>query len=385
MKKLTAILLIIIINLSLCSCTSKTTMELMMEEWLEYADLEAEETAEELYEKALTENTLIIYSTTTRIYDVKESFEAQYPGLTIEIYDMRAYDLVEILKTSYENAEVLCDIVICSDDDGSLTEELLPLNIINKYVPYDIEEYIMDTANTDLLHFVGEAEQLFYNNEVYETCPITNWWQLTEEEWANNIYMNSPLRSHPAYGLLHAVIANSDAMADAYYEYYGEELEIPEGSCAGEIFWERLIANGVQFTTSSNEIVELIGDSSNENPPVGFMISSKIRLSNIGMDVAVAYDASPCDGVYCTNTVSIAGGSTNVNTAKLFIRWLLGETDGTGEGVDPYLLEGTWSVRTDIESNSAISLEDGNFWFNDTTNIIEKSDEIEEFWNNLIE
>ncbi len=385
MKKIIAVILALSLAFSLCSCSSKSAMEQKMEDWLDYADLDAQETAQELYEKALQENTLIIYSTTTRIYDVKDSFEAQYPGLTVEIYDTRAYDLVEVLKASYENEEILCDIVICSDDDGSLTDELLPLNIINKYVPYDIEEYIIDQANTELLHFVGEAEQLFYNDEVYETCPISNWWELTEEQWTNNVYMNSPLRSHPAYGLLHAVIANSDAMAQAYYDYYGQELEVPEGSSAGEIFWERLVANGVQFTTSSNEIVELVGDSSNENPPVGFMISSKIRRTEIGLDVAVAYGASPCDGVYCTNTVSIAGGSENVSTAKLFIRWLLGETNGDGQGVDPYLLEGTWSVRNDIESNSAISIEEGNFWFNDKTEIIDYSDYIEDFWNELIE
>lgn len=382
MKKI--FLLTTVMLLSLCSCSSKTTMEQKMEDWLEYADLDAVETTAQLYEKAQTENTLIIYSTTTRIYEVKDSFEEQYPGLTVEVYDTRAYDLVDVLITSYENEEVICDIVICSDDNGSLTEELLPLNIINKYVPSDIEEFIIDEANTQLLGFVLEAEQLFYNDEVYETCPITNWWELTEEQWTNNVYMNNPMSSHPAYGLLYAVITHSEEMADAYFEYYGVELEIPDGSNAGKIFWEQLIKNGVHFTTSSNEIVELVGDSSNENPPVGFMISSKIRRNAIGLDVAVAYGASPCDGVYSSNTVSIAGGSENINTAKLFVRWLLGETDGTSEGVDPYLLEGTWSVRTDIESNSLISLEEGNFWSNDKTELIETTEEIQSFWNELV-
>lgn len=53
------------------------------------------ETPEELYEAALKEDTLVVYSTTTRIYKVKESFEAAYPGLTVEVYDTRAHDMVE--------------------------------------------------------------------------------------------------------------------------------------------------------------------------------------------------------------------------------------------------------------------------------------------------
>lgn len=370
-------------SFAICGCTSGT-MEEFMNEWYEEANLDAEETAEELYEKALDEGILVIYSTTTRIYDVKDTFEEQYPGLTVEVYDVRAYDLADALLEGYENGETLCDIVICSDDNGLLEEELLPKKIINKYVPYDIEPFIKEEANTELLSYVAEAEQLFYNSAVYDECPIDNWWELTEEEWSGNVYMNSPFRSHPAYALLEAVLDNEEDMKAAYLEYYGEELEIPEGSSAGAIFWERLVANDLQFTTSSNEIVEIIGASTSDTPPVGFMISSKIRRTEIGLDVAVAYDVIPSDGIYTTNTVSIAGGSDNVNTAKLFIRWLLGETDGTGAGVEPYLLEGTWSVRTDIESDSIRSLEACNFWYNDKTEVIENYDIYESFWNALV-
>lgn len=370
--------------LVLNGCESDS-MEQAMNEWYEEAELDSEETAEELYQEALEEDILVVYSTTTRIYDVKDTFEEEYPGLTVEVYDVRASDLVNALLESYEEGEILCDIVICSDDNGRLVEELVPKKIINKYVPYDIEPYLMDEANEELLVFVGEAEQLFYNSEVYDECPISNWWELTEEEWRGNVYMNSPLRSHPAYALYEAVLNNEEAMEEAYELYYGEELEIPEGSSAGVIFWERLIANDLQFTTSSNEIVEIVGDATSDNPPVGFMISSKIRRNEIGLDVAVAYGVAPCDGVYASNTVSIAGGSENVSSAKLFIRWLLGEADGTGAGVEPYLLEGTWSVRTDIESSSVISLEEGNFWFNDKQEVIDNYEEHVEHWNGLVE
>lgn len=323
-------LLMTLVFLSACSGESLTSREEYLNAWYEETDFSGTETAEELYAAALEEDTLVVYSITTRIYDVVESFEAKYPGLTVEVYDTRAEDLLETLQEAYDKEDWFCDIVICSDDNGKQSTELVPIKMVNKYVPADIAPYILPECNGELLNFVAEAEQLFYNPTVYETCPIDNWWALTEPEWEGKIYMNSPLRSHPAYATVHAVIERSEEMAKLYEDYFGEALEIPEGSCAVEIFWEMLVANGLQFTTSSNELVEIIGGDVSTNDGMALMISSKIRRSAIGLNVTPAYGVAPCDGVYSANSVSIAGGSNSTATAKLFIRWLLGETEGTG-------------------------------------------------------
>ncbi len=376
--------IIIIITVLFSSCqASDNSWEMQLQNWLAEADLNAEENSQELYEKALLEDTLVIYSTTTRLYDVKDSFEAEYPGLTVEIYDTRAYDLVDTLLAAYENNEVLCDLVVCSDDNGSLTSELLPKNIINKYVPYDIAPYLYDDSNSELLYFVKEAEQLFYNSSVYSTPPITNWWELTEEKWRGNVYIKSPLRSHPTYGLFHAILTNPTAMEDAYFEYYGEEITLSENETAGEVFLKRLYANNIKLTTSSNEIVEIIGASNSDNPPVGFMISSKIRRNEIGLNVEAAYDVTPFDGVYSANSISISGGSKNVSCAKLFIRWLLGESDGNGEGLEPYLLEGAWPTRNDVAGVTPIDFYEANFHINNKSEVIESYEYVNAFIETL--
>ncbi len=379
MKKFFKLIALIIILNSFTACSVKNENDVFLENWYQEANLEGSETTEQLYEAALGEDTLIIYSTTTRIYDVKDSFEKAYPNLTAEVYDIRASDLTQALESSYQSGEWLCDIVICSDDTAELSNVFLKDKVINKYVPPQVEPLLYPEANSDLLYFVFEMEQLFYNPTTYAECPIDNWWELTEEEWYGNVYMNSPLRSHPAYALLHSVIANSDEMADAYFEHYGEELIVPEGSSAGEIFWERLVANGLKLTTSSNELIELIGAPNQENPPMVFMISSKIRRSEIGLDAAPAYGVSPSDGVYSTNSVSIAGGAKNINSAKLFIHYLL-----TEEGLAPYMLDGVWSVRTDLESLAQVKLEEGNFWYNDKSEVWAQREYIEEFWKSLL-
>ncbi len=372
----------LILVLSACT-TAQSEQDSYLDDWQQAANLNDQKTAEELYQAALSEDTLIVYTITTRIYDVKASFEEEYPGLTVEVYDMRVYDMIDKLLNSYQNQNYACDIVVASNDDGRLTNELLPQKIINTYVPWDIEPKLIDSSKQDLLYFIIEAEQLFYNNEVYEQCPIENWWELTEPQWYGKVYMNSPLRSHPAYGLLYAVINNSQAMEQAYLDLYGEPLSLPEGLNAGHVFWQKLVENGLIFTTSSNEIVEAIGAPGQSDPPLGFMISSKIRRVDIGLNVATDYGLTPVDGVYSANSISIAGGAKNINTAKLFIRWLLGETDGQGEGLKPYLQEGVWSVRTDIESLSSRQLNDINMWQNDFSKMQTEKEQVNTFWADL--
>ncbi len=374
---------LVLLSLTACTTTTVTAQEAFLNEWYEDTDFSGTETVDELYASALAEDTLVVYSITTRIYDVVETFEAEYPGLTVEVYDTRAEDLLLTLQEAYDNEDWFCDIVICSDDNGAQSTQLATIKMVNKYLPADIAPHLLPECNGVLLNFVVEAEQLFYNPTVYDSCPIDNWWALTEPEWEGKIYMNSPLRSLPAYATVHAVIDRSDEMAALYEDYFGEALEIPEGSCVGEIFWEMLVANGLQFTTSSNELVEIIGGDVPTNDGMAFMISSKIRRSSIGLNIEPAYGVAPCDGIYSANSVSIAGGSDSTATAKLFIRWLLGEADGTGAGLDPYQLDGTWSVRSDVVSAAPMELTEANFWYNEQETVLAMEDDILAFWETL--
>ncbi len=337
-------------------------------------------TPEELYALALEEDTLVIYSTTTRMYDVKDSFEKQYPGLTVELHDIRAFDLVEMMKkTDY----AFCDIIVSSDDDGSLTAELYNNGIIHKYVPYDMKHSLKEEEGNGLLAFVGEAEQLFYNTEIFETSPIQNWWELTQEEWKGKICMKNPLSSYPTYGLVSAILNNHEIMAQAYYNYYG--VELAESDRAGEIFLERLFKNDIKLTTSSNEVVAMISNTEDESPMVGFMISSKIRKNEIGMNIAPAYGIEPWDGVYSENTISILNNAPNINTAKLFIRWVLGETDGKGEGIVPFTTEGTISVRNDVNFEVQGDMIESNLYNSDVLDVIDSNDYVKSFLTTLME
>ncbi|MFA5658931.1 MAG: extracellular solute-binding protein [Oscillospiraceae bacterium] len=355
-----------------------------MKEWLEASGLYSEATKEELYEKALLENGLMIYTNTSRLSDVKGSFEKEYPGLVVEMVDIRSNTIPDAVQKNYDNRDYALDLVICTDLNGVISNDFVDNGILYTYVPYDIKEHIKADHCDDGLMFLGEAVMLFYNTRNNEASPIENWWQLTEDSFEGRVYMANPLSSNSNYALFNMIIKNADIMAKAYEEFYGEKLILSDGKNAGELFLEKLVKNAV-IVNSSDEALEAIAGCDGENDSVGIMISSKIRYKSIGYDVAISYGVMPFDGLYAPNGIYIAGGSPNVNTAKLFIRWLLGETDGTGQGALPYLTDGTWSPRTDIKSDAEYELEELNMWRLDKDYSYEHIEEFNEFWVNLLE
>jgi len=354
-----------------------------MEQWVQTANLSGTESAEELYQAALEEDTLVIYSVSSRVFDVKDTFEKEYPGLTVEVKDIRGDDIVNKLLDNYEKGEFCCDLVICSDCDGRLNKELLEPGILYPYIPWDIAPQMKEGHADRELVFVGEALMFFYNEGVFDKQPISNIWELTEEQYKNRIIMANPLSSFSTYGFCTAVLSESDKIAEAYEEYSGDALVIPEGKTAGEIFWEQAVKN-IVFTNSSDEVMEGIGSAGGGGYWIGIMISSKMRYQELGYHFAPIYRLNPLSTVYTPNTVTIAGGSKNVNAAKLFVRYLLGETDGTGEGIVPFRTEGTWSVRMDIPDANSVPLSEIDCIPINEEYLYENMDTMSEFWKELL-
>ncbi len=289
--------------------------------------------------------------------EVKRSFEKHNPGLTVEVKDIRSNDLADSLRQNYQTGNYNCDVMIYSDNDALLSREFIPGGLAYKYVPYDIAPKLKPGHNTDQLVFLGEMVQVFYNTEVYDQPPITNWWQLTEPRFYGRIYIANPLRGSTTIGALLALLQNHELLAQSYRALYGSEPALAPGGTAAELFITKLFENGLRITNSSDEIAQMVGMPGQTDPPLGIMVSSKARLRGIGYAIAPIYRLEPFVGVYTPNSIMIAGGAKNINTAKLFIRWILGEADGQGEGYQPYLQEGTWSCREDVASQSGIDLE----------------------------
>ncbi len=91
------------------------------------------------------------------------------------------------------------------------------------------------------------------------------------------------------------------------------------------------------FVNTSDEVAEGIGSSGENGYDLGIMLSSKLRLCELGYHFEPIYELDPFAAVYTPNSVMLVAGGKNTNSAKLFVRFLLGETDGTGKGYMPFL------------------------------------------------
>ena len=145
-------------------------------------------------------------------------------------------------------------------------------------------------------------------------------------------------------------------------------------------FWKKA-ANNIVFTNSSDEVIEAL---SNGEADFGFAVSSKLRMRDLGYGISPAYKLEPFSGCRTSYTVMLARNSKNINSAKLFIRWLLGEADGAGEGYKPFHTPGTWSVRDDIDDATPISLEEADLIIPDQDKMIALKPRMEAFWSEII-
>ena len=189
----------------------------MIEAGNENISLYQQEDPNDLYQAALEEDTLTIYSVSSRIFDVKEYFEKEYPGLTVEIKDIRGNDVVAMLTANYENKEYDCDIVICSDCDGSLRLELIEKKIVYPYLPEDIATHIKYKSEDGDVLFLGECILFFYNNYLFLESPIQNIWELTESKYYQKIVMANPLSSFSSFFFFSSIIIQTEAFFCSYF------------------------------------------------------------------------------------------------------------------------------------------------------------------------
>jgi iron(III) transport system substrate-binding protein len=372
---------LVLLTLSLVGCAAQ---ENPLAAWEKTARLTAAETPEQLYEAALEEDTLVVYSTSSRMLDVAASFQKEYPGLTARVVDIREDEMYDKLREDFDAGMAECDVVCSADGRGVMVSEFIPQGVAYKYAPYDIQEKMIDTGEDALLMLVSEASMLYYNDTYYDAPPVSNWWELTEETWRGQVAMPNPARSLTTMAVFGTFIKESEAMAAAYMARYGKPIALQSGESAGEAFVRMLVENDAMIVNSSDEVANAVGAPGPASSMLGIMVSSKMRLKSIGYNLHYCDPMEPFDGVATPVNIMMAGGAKNVSAAKLFIRWVLGETDGQGEGYKPYLQSGAWSMRTDVAAETPIKQEDLALIYIDRAYIYAHKDDIASLWERLM-
>ncbi|WP_165452543.1 ABC transporter substrate-binding protein [Paenibacillus thalictri] len=355
-------------------------------DWAEQNGLNKTETVEELYAKAKQEGKVVVYSQSSRIKDVKATFEAKYPGVVVEAYNMTTNDIVEKLIREQGAGVYNADVVFVKDAGGTVSSELVKKNIVYKYLPSDLAAKMIEPYKSQSPGLVPyfSLRSIFYNTDANKTTPITNWWDLTTPEWKGKVMFDEPLQSADTMDLFLAMVQNAEEMKQAYKEKFGKDIVLNGTENAGYEFIKQLVKNDAVLMKSSDDVVEGIGKSTQAKPPIGFSASSKMRdVVEKKLKVNTTYDVKPRISVVGPSYLYIANKAKNVSAAKLLIRWMAGEADGQGEGFKPFNVQGSWSTRTDNGRTDQPAIDKLNVWKYDPEFFYNNAAKLREFWLKL--
>lgn len=95
-------------------------------------------------------------------------------------------------------------------------------------------------------------------------------------------------------------------------------------------FIKRFLANAPIIAKGSDEVIELVGAAGQENSPVGYASSVKLRkaVESGYRGGATPTMLQPSNGIPALNFISIINNCPHLNAAKLFIKYWMGGEDG---------------------------------------------------------
>lgn len=322
-------------------------------------------TVTDLLAQAQIEGSVVVYSFTSRIARVEEAFEAAYPGIDMQGFDMSSTEQIARLKAEAQAGTVNADVVYISDAAVVLSD-LLTAGIVETYVPPRVASRLDSGETTPLLAQRLSTKVLMYAEDAYpNAAPVDSLWDLTREEWQGRVVMVDPLQRGDYLDLMTEIVLQSDAMAAAYQQEFGTAIDLGGAANAGEKFIADLFANDLILVGSTDDVNSAIGRAGQDNPPIGFTTYSDRRdNADEGWALQVANDVAPAPGIVFPAIVALATGAKNPAAARLAIDFLMGDdTETGGPGFAPFYVPGDYATRNDIVQHpDAIPLDDFNAW-----------------------
>ena len=294
-----------------------------------------------LIEAAKKEPPLSVYDSTGKIVDMVEAFNAKY-GLKATGAKSKATAQLETIIREVQSGNVQTDVSFISDP-SAVIGQLKPAGFIENWVPPDLAADITPEAH-DPLQIVSSPNILTYNTKLYDKCPVTNIWQLTEPEWKGRFAMQDPL-GKPSYtdwfNQMHGRI--DDKVAAAYEAQYGKKLETDLGS-ATHAFVAALAANGPLLTDSDSAAADAVAAPGQTEPFLGLVSAAKFRdNAGKGFTLGLCAGVDPIIGFANPTVGVIVKGTDSPNSARLFIHYAM-----TAEGIAPQAEDGKMSTNRTV-------------------------------------
>ena len=356
------------------------------EAWLQEARLgkHVEDSFDEaaLYEAAKEEGEVNIYSYSSRVFKFGETFEEQYPGITVNGFDIDSAEIVTKILAE-QNAENYVADVIFLKDPTTVINELVDRGMAFGYVPPDLVDVIPERFRKPLLVHHASVDAFVYNDGKLSSPPIDSLWDVTTEQWRGRFILPDPQKMPEFIEVLAAIVEHSDEMKKEYRQVFGKAISLSAGvENAGYEWILRVLNNDAIIMGSTNDVSDAVGLSEQDDPPVGLTAFSRLRdkEKNPNLTFDVMYDLQPVMGVSTDVVVAIVNRAKHPNAAKLLIRWMMGDEAG-GQGYEPYYVLGNFSVRTDVEPLEGVeNIDKLNLWGANPDFVWENGQKIVEFW-----
>lgn len=291
---------------------------------------------------AKAEPPLTIYDSTGKIVEMAENFSAKY-GIEAVGQKVSANSQLEMIIRESQAGNVQGDVALITDTPAALAQ-LLPQGFVESWVPPDLAGTI-PTGFQSPLAISNNANVWTYNTEVYDACPVSNIWELTEPKWKGKVAFVDPLTKGTYTDWFNQMATHGDdALRTAYKDHFGKDLVTDEASAAAA--WVKAFAaNGPLVTDGDDPISEAVGAPGQAAPFFGLMSSAKFRDNeDKGYKLGLCADMGPWPGWTYTKLGLIATKSDSPSAARLFIHYVM-----TEEGIMPQMQDGKMPTSTAIK------------------------------------
>lgn len=361
--------------------------ETPQEKWLKDAKLgpyaPAAEDWKAIEEAAKKEGKVVIYSMSSRVFQLKTLFEKAYPGIELVPYDIPTNTQIE--KVKREQAAKVYNADVCLLTGGSLiVHELVKPRLLWNYIPPEVRDVLPPQYREPIMGHHISTKVVIYNSERYSKAPVSSLWDLTKPEWKGKVIFKDPFRDTGNMEWLMTVIQHSEEMAAEYKRVFGKDITLTTEN-AGREFIKMLVKNGLVLMSSDGDIAKAVGTRGQKDPPIGICDYGKMRDVIDGKLVFnVAFDVKPVVGVLQPAFVGIVNQAPHPNAAKLLIKFMMGDKEG-GLGLQPWHVPGNYSVRTDVVTPAgAKPLSELNCWMPDFEYVYYHTAEFFDFWLSLL-
>lgn len=315
----------------LTTCISSLSLAAVAQEF----DLDA------LIAAAKAEPPITIYDSTGKIVDMAANFQAKY-GVQATGQKVSANSQLEMIIRESQSGNIIGDVALITDAPAALAQ-LLPNGFVESWVPSDLAEKIA-VGYQDPLAISTNANVWAFNTEVYDTCPVTNLWELTEPKWRAKVAFVDPMSKGTYTDWFNQMEMHADGdVAAAYKSHFGTDLDTSSLSATRQ--WiKAFAANAPLVTDGDDPISDAVGAPGQSEPFFGLLSSAKFRDNeDKGYKLGLCAEMTPWVGWTYTKLALIAAKSDSPNAARLFVHYIL-----TEEGIAPQLADGKISTNKDV-------------------------------------